>query len=336
MPATRREILQLLERLEESIRAAYMADVFDITDRAQIAALERAVAAGDEAAILRAAGFRPGSWTQMTEAIRNSYIEAGIATVAADVPFRFGMDFDWRNPRAETWLRQHSSQLVTLINAEQREAIQEVLQAGLVTGRNPRNVALDIVGRVSPQTGRRAGGIVGLNAPQAQAAMNARGELENLNSNYFTRQRRDRRFDSIVRKAIATETALPQTDINRIVGRYEDRLLELRGTTIGRTEALASLNEASDESLRQVVDQGLAPPSAIERIWDATMDARTRPSHASMEGQNRGLNEPFVTGDGALMMHPGDTSLGAGAGDVINCRCIVKHKIDFVAVELAA
>jgi hypothetical protein len=137
----------------------------------------------------------------------------------------------------------------------------------------------------------------------------------------------------MVRRAIESGTPLDEATINRLVGRYEDRLLDLRGQTVGRTEALASLNEASDEALRQAVDEGLAPPDAVKRIWDATGDLRTRPDHVAADGQPRGLDEPFIVG-GMSMMHPGDPA--GGAANVINCRCIVRHEIDFVKVEQAA
>ena len=357
MPASRRELLRLLQKLEGPIRAALLRDARNITSRAQIAAMERAIEAGDLDALLRAAGIRPGSWAQLTEAIRQAYIEAGVFVIAADVPARFGATFDWTNPRAEAWLRERSSRLVTLINSEQRESIREVLEAGVRAGRNPRSIALDIVGRLNRATGRREGGIIGLNGPQAKYAREMRealtgpsgvgiierdgkrvkkfwiGDDGTLKSAY---SRRDRRFDSIIRKAIANGTALSQADINRIVGRFEDRLLALRGEMVSRTEALAALNEAADEALRQVVDEGLAPPDAVERVMDATMDSRTRPAHASWDGQVRGIDEPFQSGTGAYLMHPGDTSLGAGADDVVACRCVVTHRIDFIAVELAA
>lgn len=330
MSATRRELLRLLDKLEGPIRAALLRDVRNITSRAQIAAMERAIAAGDLDALLRAAGIRPGSWAQLTEAIRQAYIEAGIFVIAADVPKRLGMTFDWTNPRAERWLREHSSRLITLINNEQRESIREVLEAGVRAGRNPRSIALDIVGRMNRTTGRREGGIIGLNGPQARAALNARSDLEDLNSNYFTRKARDRRFDSLVRRHIESGTPLSEADINRIVGRYEDRLLKLRGDTIGRTEALSSLNEASDESLRQVIDEGLAPPDAVKRIWRHSHAGNERPGHLEMEGTERGPDEPYTNPvTGAVLMHP-----GAGpASEVINCRCMLEHKIDFFAVE---
>jgi len=158
--------------------------------------------------------------------------------------------------------------------------------------------------------------------------LNARQELENLDSNYFTRGRRDRRFDSVFRTAIDSGKPLNAGTVNKLVGRYEDRLLKLRGDTIARTETLAAVNEASDESLRQVVGEGLAEPDDIKRIWDAAGDSRTRRDHAYADGQERGMNEAFDIG-GNAMMHPGE----GPAAQVINCRCIVQHEIDFIGAE---
>jgi hypothetical protein len=333
MAASRKAIHDLMDRLEPRIARGFAAAVARIKSRAQLNALTRAIEVGDIDGAFRAAGYRPGSWNDVIEQTRAAYIEGGTFTTNADVPARFGMEFDWRNPRSEAWLAAHSSQLVTWITEEQREGIRTVLTAGMRDGRNPRSVALDIVGRIDPRTQRRTGGIVGLNAPQTEAVMNARTQLENLDAGYFDRKRRDRRFDSMVRRAIENDTPLRDADIDRIVGRYSDRLLKLRGDTIGRTETLQALNEAADESLRQVIDEGLAPPDAVVRVWDATGDSRTRETHAAMDGQEVGPNEPFTSGSGAQLMHPGDGSLGAGASEIINCRCVVTHKIDFIAVE---
>jgi hypothetical protein len=40
-----------------------------------------------------------------------------------------------------------------------------------------------------------------------------------------------------------------------------------------------------------------------------------------MDGQERGLNEPFDSPSGAQLMYPGDPD--APAEEVINCRCAV-------------
>ena len=333
MPATRRDLLRLLDQLEGPIRAAFLADIENILSRANIAAMERAIAAGDLDALIRAAGIRPGSFANLTEAIRQAYIDSGVFAVGSDVPDGFGMAFDWTNPRAEQWLAQHSSQLITRITDEQREAIQEILTAGMNAGRNPGSIALDIVGRVSRETRRRTGGVIGLTMQQTQYVMNASNDLLYLDERYFSRKLRDRRFDKLVRKSFESETPLDRVTINRILDRYYDRLLKHRGDNIGRTEALASLNEASDESLRQVIDEGLAPPDAVKRIWRHSHAGNERPGHLAMEGQERPVDEPFNNPEtGAVLMHPGE----GPASETVNCRCLVEHRVDFYAVENAA
>lgn len=346
MAASKRKIQELLDKLEGEIAAAFSRAVEQIRSQARINELIAAIEIGDLEAVMVAAGIRPGAWNELTEQIRSAYIEAGAFMIAADVPRRFGMVFDYRNPRAEAWLAEHSSTLIVQINDGQRAAIRAILEAGVAAGRNPRSIGLDIVGRISPQTGRRAGGIIGLWGPEPGRAPGStpvewvekcRAELEDLDEAYFNRERRDRRFDKKIQKAIDAGTPLSAADIDRIVGRYEDRLLELRGSTIGRTEALQSLNNAGHESLRQVVDQGLAQGEAVTRIWrSAGRDGRTRETHLELDGTEVvGLEALFESPSGALMLHPGDFSNGAPASEIINCRCIVEHKVDFIAIERA-
>ena len=331
MPARKSDILRLLGQLEGPLAQEFRNAVATMTSRARIEELAFALNSGDLDSALKAAGIRAGSWNNVTEEVRRAYYEAGVFTMVADVPKRFGAEFDLSNPRAEAWLQQQSSQMVTRINSDQREAVRLLMQQGVSAGRNPRSIALDIVGRIGA-TGRRSGGVLGLNGPQTNAVVNARWELESLNPNYFNRARRDRRFDATVRKAIEAGKPLDTATVNRLTGRYSDRLLQLRGETIGRTEALAALNEAADESLRQIIDEGLAPPDAVKRIWKHSYSPNERPGHLQMSGQERGVNEPFLNPlTGVAMMHPGD----GPASEIINCRCMVSHKIDFVKVQLA-
>jgi len=330
MAASRDEIQRFMDGLEPIIARSFRDALSQIKTRAQITALTEAIRANNMTAVMNALGLRPGSWAGISEAVRNAYIESGAFMIAADVPRRLGMVFDVLNPRAEQWLRGHSSEFITYISNEQRETVQELLRQSMAAGRNPRSTALDIVGRMSSQTRRREGGILGLNKPQAAAALRAREQLANLDSAYFQRTLRDKRFDGIVRRSINSGMPLAQSDINRIVGRYEDRLLKLRGDTIGRTETLAALNEASDESLRQVVQEGLAPPDAVKRIWRHSFSQNERPGHIAMDGESRGIDEAFTNPvTGVSLIHPGE----GPAGEVINCRCYIEHKIDFAMAE---
>lgn len=219
---------------------------------------------------------------------------------------------------------------MTEIVTDQLEAIRQTVETGLADGRNPRNVALDLVGRLNRQTGRREGGIVGLTSQQAGYVINARKQLEALDAGYFDRKLRDKRFDRTVAKAIREEKPLSRADIDRILGRYADRLLAHRGEVIGRTEAIAALHAGQFEAARQLVDSGKVRADQITKVWDATGDARTRLTHAAMDGQAVKLNEAFISPSGARMLHPHDVSLGAPADEIIQCRCFMAIKVKYL------
>ena len=203
-------------------------------------------------------------------------------------------------------------------------------------GRNPRDTALDIVGRINRATGVREGGILGLNSGQTAAVIKARAELLSGDTaqlrNYLTRARRDKRFDRLVMQAIRDGKPVAKADVDRITARYKDRLLQLRGEMIARTETLASLNAGKEESIRQLVDSGKVQRSQVKKVWRATGDDRTRDSHMALNGVEVGLDQPFISPlTGAQMMHPHDTSRGAPASETIGCRCFYEIKIDYFA-----
>jgi len=245
--------------------------------------------------------------------------------------------FDMRNPVAEAWLRDSSSRLITDIIDDQWGLIRRALQQGMVVGRNSRQTALDLAGRVS-ETGRRAGGIVGLTSQQAKFVANVRQQLVSGDpaqmAAYLARQRRDKRLDGIVSRAIKAGKPVAQADIEKIAGRYSDRLLALRGEVIARTESLTAMNAVREECYGQQVEGGKVLPENIACDWSATGDDRTRHGHAAMNGQKRTFGQPFQTPSGALMHYPGDTSLGAGLEDTIQCRCMKRYQINMAAEVL--
>ena len=201
-------------------------------------------------------------------------------------------------------------------------------------GVSPRATALDIVGRLNRATGQREGGVIGLTRATVRQVHGARqamlsGATEGMRR-YLGYARRDHRFDPIVARAIAEGRPVPADQARKIAGRLEDRYLVTRGETIARTELLQSLHAAQDESLAQLVDRGVLKPEQINRTWDATEDAATRPSHRAAEGQVVKQSETFVVG-GYKMKHPGDRSFGAPAEEIVNCRCRVRVWVDHLA-----
>lgn len=80
---------------------------------------------------------------------------------------------------------------------------------------------------------------------------------------------------------------------------------------ITRTEAHRISQQAAYDALKKAKDNG----ADVVKQWDATLDKRTRPSHARVDGEIRELDEPFSNG----LMRPGDPR--GRAAEVINCRC---------------
>lgn len=65
----------------------------------------------------------------------------------------------------------------------------------------------------------------------------------------------------------------------------------------------------------------------LEKVWIATPDARVRDWHLSMDGQQVGIHDAFVDGNGEKLMCPGDQSLGASGRTIWNCRCTMRSQI---------
>lgn len=328
-------IEELLDKHEPRIRDAFRAAIDEITNKAQIGQIVEALERGDINGAIEAIYLDNAAFSAFEAALSAAFEEGGAGTIDGlgrvrdPTGTRFVIRFNGRNLRAERILREFSSDLVTRIVQEQRDTIRSRLEDGMQRGDNPRTVALDITGRINRATGRREGGVVGLSGPQEQYVRRAREELESGDfSAYLERQRRDKRFDRTVLKAAREGKPLTQAQIQKMVARYSDSLLKLRGETIGRTEALASLHRAQYEALQQLVDTGKVSANQIRRIWDATGDRRTRFSHALADGQSVGFSEAFEVG-GRRMMYPGDPQ--GGPENVINCRCAVKIRIDYLA-----
>ena len=338
MTKREREILRRLQSHEPRIRSAFLRAILLITGAATISEIEAAISSGQLDQVIQAMGLAPAALALLVESVRETYLDGGLMEVDNLNRRAVRVYFDIRNPRAELWLRQNSSQLITAILSDQREAVRIVLQAGTILGNNPRTTALDIVGRINKATGRRSGGIVGLTSQQASYVTNARRQLLSGDpaqmTAYFDRKLRDRRFDGIVRRAIAAEKPVSVADVQRITGRYADRLLKLRGDMIGRTESLQAFSAARNEAVEQMIESGAVQARNVTKKWSSARDGRTRDTHAAMHNQQQPFRQPFRSPSGALLMYPGDRSLGAGAGEIIACRCIATPKIDYLAEGL--
>ena len=319
----------LLKQYDREIERAFLTAIRDKANSINIRDLTNAIEARDFNRALRIAGITRADLFPFDTSINSAFVSGGQAIPEAAPAFAVNFGFDGRASRAEAWARQHVGGLVTNIVDEQLDLLRVTIADQIAAGNAPRVAATRIAGRIT--NGTRQGGLIGLSAPQAGAVANARQEIADMNGGYFSRKLRDRRFDGLVRRSIADGKALSKADADRISQSYSNRLLKHRANTIARTESITALRAGRREGIQQGIDAGAIDPSAVKRVWSATLDSRTREDHTSIHGSEvDGMNAPFVLADGSRLLYPGDTSLGASAAQTVNCRCYDEYVVDWL------
>jgi len=243
--------------------------------------------------------------------------------------------FDVANERANQQIETYAGEKITAITTDTEAAARTAILAGYEQGQGPIQIALDLAGRIGP-SGNREGGVLGMSNAQTEWAMSFR---QRLLSGDPTQMRealgmtlRDKRYDKTVLNAIETGEALPTQDVTRMVNRYIDNAVKLRGETVARTETGAAVHKAAHEAFLQTLNQTEYTPDDVSRTWRSAGDKKVRDTHRGMNGQTvDGLHTPFVSPSGARLMHPLDASLGAPASEIVNCRCDEEINIDFAA-----
>ena len=121
---------------------------------------------------------------------------------------------------------------------------------------------------------------------------------------------------SIVRTNMQLDSQLPIEKLARkILHDYKDIAL-WQARRIAQTETMISLAGAGDIAARSL-------DVRFSKQWAISGLGNTRDSHLEMDGIVVEMDEPFVLPSGEEMMHPHDASLGASAGEIINCACDV-------------
>lgn len=111
--------------------------------------------------------------------------------------------------------------------------------------------------------------------------------------------------------------------VSQIIGTYtrtESTGAIANAMRISVTEGNRALNAGAYANDLAAADQGLD----MVRIWDATLDTRTRPEHGRMDGKKAKVNEPFKFPSGWSAMYPGAIRTGNSKLDAsqnIRCRC---------------
>ena len=363
---TRRNFLRLLDETWPGVQSEFVAAMRQARAGVDMRALEAAIARGDVAAAFRALRFDAADMFRTDTAITAALAAGGNyqmgafqhATRRAPIGSRVVQSFGGRNERAERIARDLGARLVTEVVDDTRVLIAQTIRAGLEAGAGPLRTALDIGGRVV--NGTRQGGLVGLHSTQAGYVQNMRTALSSTNGVGVRRivtdpvtgaQRavkdfwigrdgtlkstftlRNKQSDAAIFRAIRDGTTLPQTAIDRMAQQYSNRLLRQRGETIARTETMKALSAGRHEAVAQLIENPNNDVQAqdIKVKWDSAGDGKVRPTHAAANGQTVQYGDPFIVG-GFSMLHPLDSSLGAPAEEIIQCRCYEDVIIDFFA-----
>lgn len=337
---SRQLFAELAEKYGRSVAEAFFRAIETIRSGVELQRLTALIDQGNIEEALEALHIDPEAFNEVADRAREAHAEAG-RVAAEGMPKRrpdgtaLVVRFDGRNPEAEAWLSRQSSDLLTRITTEQRDIVRAKLTEGMAKGANPRQTALEIVGRRSRATGKRVGGVLGLTLQQAEFVRRAREQLASGDPDqlraYLERGRIDRRFNRTVQKAIRERAPIPAETQARMITAYETQLLRLRGETIGRVETMTSIQKAAFQAYEQAIASGKLNEAAVTKRWSSSKDFRVRHPHAVLDGQKIGFREAFQSITGARMMHPMDTSINAEAQDIIGCRCIASYSVDWLA-----
>jgi len=134
------------------------------------------------------------------------------------------------------------------------------------------------------------------------------------------------------------ETPTRQTVAVRAKRNFRDSSL-YRGNVIAATE-IQNAAEGTKDIEAETFNQQVRPletsgDATIERFkeWHTQGDERVRPAHVAADLQRVGFDQAFTV-DGERLRFPGDSSLGASAGNTINCRCAAVYKLEGSVVRV--
>lgn len=296
------ELERLLDKFEPKVRRTFLEIVRDIKDDLTLAEITEALESGRIVEAMQ----RATDYARLGDAVVEANVAGAEQTAAELRELDNSISFDRTGARYGDTITDQRLQLITGVALQQREAIAEVLIAGLRADDPPAKIARGI--RES----------IGLTGPQESAARRFEEALEDMSPKALRREL-DARDRKTIRRAIREGKALTQKQIDNMVARYRRRALKLRAETIARTEVLRALHEGQEEMLRQVIDAQKIDAGTLVRTWRTAADSKVRSSHRFMDGQDRALGEVFTTGNNFLLAYPGDPD--GPASETINCRC---------------
>ena len=321
---------QILNKFTPVVRNAFLAAIDDIKSRVVLSRLIAALERNDIQAALNEINIEPAAYRAYQVALLSAYEANAVAVTQATVwrdrdLKKLVLRWDMANPAAERYLTHVSSELVTRMVTGQVEAVRAAITQGYAQGMGPRNIALDVVGRVQAN-GVRQGGVVGLSAPQQAARERVAQRLADGDYRALLNMTtRDRSMDAMLRRG----EPLTAAQRERYLRTYTNKSLKTRGDTIARTETARAVETARFDAFNEGLGQTGYPPEAVTKTWlHGGGGMNPRDQHIAMHRvEVRGLNTPFYMPDGASGQHTHDPALGVR--HVANCTCDTRIRVDY-------
>lgn len=248
---------------------------------------------------------------QLRPVIENAIAESGrvVVQVLPKAAVTAPVVFSLVNPRVGAYINNYVGQMIREVSDETVKAVQIAVNQGIITGRNPRQIARDF--RSS----------IGLTSRQEQTVQRLRAALEKGEAGYVNS------LTTVTDSAKNAVSAgkLSESQIDKIVEQTRLRYVKQRTETIARTESLRATSVGQDLAIREGQITGAISNELLKR-WLYRHDTRTRDAHISA-GETNGwipMNRAFTTPLGPLMF-PRDPN--GSASNTINCRCRVQYSL---------
>lgn len=161
---------------------------------------------------------------------------------------------------------------------------------------------------------------IGLTNDQTTALLNFRSQLEARQVLGFTSptDRRISETDRILINQHMKGNGLSKDQVDGLVNRYYESLLNKRAIDIATTESMRAIHNGQQELWQQGLDSGVLN-DAYRKFWITVGDNKVRITHAVIPGMNPGgvkIDGYFATPHGPVLS-PGDRS----SSGFVNCRC---------------
>lgn len=320
---------QIKRRLSPRSARAFEAAIADVRSGVVLQRLTDSIDRGDLNAALDALNLDVAAFSGFTDELARAFNQAGLIAVSEQVwrnqsRQKVTVRWDLANTRANSYITSLSSELVTSLIDGQLVNVRSAILNGYQQGQGPRQIALDIVGRIGPN-GKRQGGVLGLDDRQLATRARVIEALQNNDAAYLKGlSSRDRRLDAMLDRG--NLTAFQR---ERWLTAHTNKALKNRGDRIARTETATAVERGRYEAFQQGLGKTGYPNQAVVKTWlHGGGGMQPRDTHVMMHRVSvTGLDTPFTLPDGRQMQYPLDPD--GGAHNVVNCTCSQQIKIDY-------